>query len=106
MVSHARNRVYGTADGVIARAGRASEDPHAMTDDARWGKIAKHVAIVLKENPNLTAEQAAKAGRLRLRAEMTKLSRSRASVKAAERRRLGMDASGLLDCGSDGVDAD
>ena len=33
-----------------------------MTTDALMGKLAKHIVAVLKLNPDLTAEQAAKAG--------------------------------------------
>lgn len=76
-------RVYTSAGGRIARAGRAHEDPKAMTEAANRSRMARHVAAALKENPGLTAEQAAEAGRERLRAEMTRLARA-----AADARRL------------------
>ena len=69
-------------------------------------------ATVLKENPNLTGRAGGQGRPARLRAEMTELSRSRESVQAkraqaeADRRALGLDATGLEDAGSDGIDAD
>lgn len=82
-------RVYDSTDGLVARAGRAHEDPKAMTSDANWSRMARHVAEALKANPDLTAEQAAKAGRLTLRAEMAQLGRQAVAARrqrAAERR--------------------
>lgn len=84
------------AHQLAARAGRAHEDPVAMTSDATLTRLAKHIATALKKNPELTPLQAANAGRLLLRAEMAKL--AEASAKA-RRERAGLDATGLLDCG-------
>lgn len=79
----ARNtsRVYTPADGLIARAGRAHEDPKEMTRDAYIGRLAKHVTALLRENPELTDLEIAKAARLRLRAEMARASRKSAEVR-------------------------
>lgn len=60
--------------GLRARAGRAAEDPVAMTVPAVMTRMAKYVARVLKENPDLTAEQAARGAYLLLRAEMAERS--------------------------------
>lgn len=70
--------------GLTARAGRAAEDPCEMTVPATMHRMAKYVAAVLKENPDLTADQAARAAALKLRADMGQLARkSVASRKAA-----------------------
>jgi len=82
-MSRSTTRVYAAADGRIARAGRAHEDPNAMTSDANWSRMARHVAAALVANPALSAEQAAKAGRLTLRAEMTRLGRASAAKRSA-----------------------
>jgi len=68
---------------VIARAERAAEDPVAMTTEATLTRLAKHVAVVLRENPNLTDKQVANAARLRLRAEMLKLAELSAEARRA-----------------------
>lgn len=83
-MSQRRARQYTSADGLIARAGRAAEDPHEMTRDATLTRLAKHVAAVLRENPSLDDRQAANAARLRLRAEMTQLARRSASARSAK----------------------
>jgi hypothetical protein len=77
-------RKYGPADGLIARAGRAAEDPQEMTKDATLTRLAKHVAAVLRENPELTDQQAANAARLRMKAEMARLSRKSAAARRGE----------------------
>jgi hypothetical protein len=59
-----------------------------MTQAANDTKIARAVAEVLKKNPELTPLQAAKAGRLLLKDEMTQLAR-----KSAEARKAGQLAS-------------
>jgi hypothetical protein len=71
----ARNgaRVYTSSDGLHARAARAHEDPVAMTRAANDTRIARLVAQVLRKNPDLSDEQAAKAARLLLRDEMVQL---------------------------------
>ncbi|MCW2898668.1 MAG: hypothetical protein JWO67_933 [Streptosporangiaceae bacterium] len=90
-----------SAAGVIARAGRAHEDPHEMTVTATEVRLGKFIAIALKQNPDLDPLQAAKAGRLLLRAEMLRLSRKSAEARAPKtsgeppqprRRRGGLDA--------------
>lgn len=80
----AARRTYTSADGLIARAGRAAEDPQAMTSDATLTRLAKHVAAVLRENPSLDDRQAANAARLRLRAEMVQLARRSAAARRGE----------------------
>lgn len=93
-------------NGLTMRAGRAAEDPQAMTTDAMLGRLAKHMAAVHTKNPNLTPEQLAKASRLSLRAEMGQLARKSAAarrIRTAVDREL--DATGLEDAGSDGIDA-
>ena len=96
------SRVYTPADGLIARAGRAHEDPATMTAPATLSRMAGYCIKVLKANPNLTEKQAVKAATLLLRADMAKLARK----SAAARRGLVLDATGLEDAGSDGIDAD
>ena len=78
-----RRRTYTSTDGLIARAGRAAEDPNEMTRDATLTRLAKHVAAVLRENPALDDRQAANAARLRLRAEMAQLGRKSAAARSA-----------------------
>lgn len=82
-MARSTTRVYNSADGLIARAGRAHEDPAQMTQDATWGRLAKHIAIALKANPDLTAEQAAKAGRLTMKAEMARNGRASGAARRA-----------------------
>ncbi len=77
-------RQYTSADGLVARAGRAAEDPQEMTRDATLTRLARHVAEVLKENPELTAEQAARGARLRLKAEMAVLARKSAAKRRGD----------------------
>jgi hypothetical protein len=103
----ASSRKYTSSDGLIARSGRAHEDPAAMTAPATISRMAGYCVRVLKENPNLTEQQAVKAATLLLRADMARLAR-----KSSEARRVRvavdreLDASNLEDAGSDGVDAD
>lgn len=80
-----RRRTYTSADGLIARAGRAAEDPYRMTQEATWGKIAKHCAALAAENPDLTPDQIAKGARLRLRAEMAELAKKSVKARTAAR---------------------
>jgi hypothetical protein len=75
-------RTYTSLDGIIARAGRATEDPVAMTRDANETRLAKHIAEALKANPELTPLQAARAGRQLLRAEMARMAKRSAEVRA------------------------
>lgn len=79
------DRVYTAADGLTARAGRAREDPVAMTKDANLTRIATFIAQALRENPELTPKQAANAGRLLLRAEMARLAKKSAAARRAGR---------------------
>jgi len=69
--------------GLTARAGRTAEDPNEMTVPATMARMAKYVAAVLKENPSLTAEQAARGAALRLRADMGQLARRSAGARRA-----------------------
>lgn len=77
-------RRYTSTDGLIMRAGRAAENPVEMTRDATLTRLAKHVAAVLRENPDLDDKQAANAARLRLRAEMADLAKRSARARAAK----------------------
>jgi hypothetical protein len=78
-----RTSAYNTtsASGLRARAGRAHEDPVAMTASATMTRMAKYVAAVLKKNPDLTEEQAARAATLLLRADMADLARKSAEAR-------------------------
>ena len=78
-----RARTYTSSDGLIARAGRAAEDPAEMTAPATMTRMAGYVAKVLVKNPALTPEQAAKAAVLLLRADMAKLARKSADARRA-----------------------
>lgn len=75
------NRTYTSADGLIARAGRAHEDPAEMTRDATETRIARYIVEVLKENPDLTPLEAARGGRLRMRADMARLAQKSAAAR-------------------------
>lgn len=77
----AARKSFTRSDALIARAGRAAEDPQEMTRDATLTRLAKHVAAVLRENPELDDKQAANAARLRMRAEMSQLSKRSAEVR-------------------------
>jgi hypothetical protein len=70
-------RRYTPADGLIARAGRAHEDPKKMTEAANRGRRAKFTAEALRRNPDLSPEEAERAGALLLRAEMARLRKLR-----------------------------
>lgn len=76
-------RTYRSEDGLIARSGRAHEDPAEMTVPATMTRMAGYVAAVLKENPDLTAEQAARGAVLKLRADMARAGRKSAASRAA-----------------------
>lgn len=71
------------AEALTMRAARAAEDPREMTLAANETRMIRHVAAILRENPDLTDLQVAKAARLRIRAEMAVL----AEKSAAARRR-------------------
>jgi hypothetical protein len=92
-----RNRIYTSTDGLIARAGRAHENPAAMTADATWVRMAKYIAEVLQKTPELTPIEAARAGKLLMRADMARLAKR--SAAARQREPLDLDATGLADCG-------
>lgn len=77
----AARKSFTSTDGLIARAGRAAEDPQEMTKDANLTRLAKHCIAVLRENPELTDEQAAKGARLRMRAEMAQLAKRSAEAR-------------------------
>jgi hypothetical protein len=72
-----------SAAGIIARAGRAHEDPDEMTVPATMTRMAKYVARAWEANPSLTPDQAARAGYLLLRADMARLNRKSAEARAA-----------------------
>lgn len=75
-------------EALIMRAGRAHEDPVAMTSDALLGRLARHVIDIVRANPDLTDDQVARGARLRVKAEMTR----RAELSAAARKtRAGLD---------------
>jgi hypothetical protein len=71
--------------GLRARAGRAAESPADMTRDATLTRLAKFVAQVLKQNPDLTPLEAANAARLLLKAEMAQLAQKSAEARRARR---------------------
>lgn len=76
-------RTLTTAQALNARAGRAHEDPAAMTADAYLGRLAKYVVAIVRQNPDLTDAQLAKAARLKLRAEMAQRAEKSAAVRKA-----------------------
>ena len=75
-------RIYTSADGLIARAGRAHEDPEKMTQAATQARMARFTAEALRRNPDLEPEEARRAGRLLLRAEMARLAKLSAASRA------------------------
>jgi hypothetical protein len=79
-----------TAEALKARAGRAHEDPRAMTFDAYAGRIAKFVRIILEKNPDLDDAAVSKGARLMLRAEMAE--RAEKSKQARAERSSAGDA--------------
>lgn len=67
-------RVYTNRQrATIARSARATEDPAEMTVSATMTRMSRYVARVLKENPSLTEDQAARAATLLLRADMIRV---------------------------------
>lgn len=52
-----------------------------MTEQANRSRMARHIAAALKENPDLAADQAAKAGRERMQAEMARLAQRSAAAR-------------------------
>ena len=79
-----------TAEALKARAGRAHEDPRAMTADALLGRLAKHVVAIVRKNPGLDDAAIAKGARLMLRAEMAE--RAEQSARARAEREAGTQA--------------
>jgi hypothetical protein len=77
-------RTMTTAEALRARAGRAHEDPVAMTQAANDTKIARAVAEVLKLNPELTPLQAARGARLKIKAEMAALAARSATARRGD----------------------
>lgn len=75
------------------RAARAHEDPVEMTTDATLTRLARYVTEVLRKNPELNDLQVARAARLKMRADMTKLAEKSAAARA--RRAGGRDAEPL-----------
>lgn len=71
-----------TAEALAARAGRAHEDPRAMTVDAMLGKLAKYVVAIVRKNPDLDDAALAKGARLMLKAEMAEKAEKSAKVRA------------------------
>jgi hypothetical protein len=80
-------RSLSKGEALSMRAARAHEDPSAMTADATWTRMARYVARVLKQNPNLSEREAANAARLLLRADMTVMAEKREAARRAERER-------------------
>lgn len=74
---------HSSLNGLTMRAGRAAEDPAAMTAPATLTRMAKYVAAILKENPDLTEDQAARGAWLKLRADMGQLARKSAAARKA-----------------------
>lgn len=56
-----------------------------MTRDAHLTRLAKFVAVVLKQNPDLTPLEAANAARLLLKAEMAQLAQKSAEARRAQK---------------------
>jgi hypothetical protein len=75
-------RTYTSAQGLHARAGRVAENPLDMTQAANVDRLGKHIAAALKANPELTPQQAAKAGRLLLKDEMAQLAEKSKTARA------------------------
>lgn len=76
-------RTMTTAEALKARAGRAHEDPRAMTADAMLGRLAKHAVAIIRANPDLDDAAVAKGARLKLRAEMAELAEKSKAARAA-----------------------
>jgi hypothetical protein len=82
-------RTLSKVEALSMRAARAHEDPVAMTTDAILTRLARYVARVLKQNPELTEAQAANAARLLLRADMTAMAEKREAARRAARQDRG-----------------
>ena len=78
-------KTLSKGDALAMRAARAHEDPVAMATDATLTRLARYVARVLKKNPDLSEEEAAKAARLLLRADMTRMAEKREAARRADR---------------------
>jgi hypothetical protein len=82
-------RTLSKGEALSMRAARTHEDPVAMTTDATLTRLARYVARVLKQNPELTDAQAANAARLLLRADMTAMAEKREAARRAARQDRG-----------------
>ena len=70
-----------TAEALHARAGRAHEDPYAMTTDAPLGRLPNYVIAIVRKNPDLGDKEVAKAARLLLKADMAERAERSAQVR-------------------------
>jgi hypothetical protein len=73
-----------TAEALKARAGRAHEDPRAMTQDAMLGRLARFVVEIIRKNPDLDDKDVAKGARLKLKAEMAERAAQSAKARAEQ----------------------
>jgi hypothetical protein len=78
-------RKLSRGQALSMRAERAHEDPAAMTSDATWVRQARYVAEVLQKNPALSPLEAARAARLKMRADMTLMAEKREAARRAAR---------------------
>lgn len=76
-------RTLTTAQALRARAGRAHEDPAAMTLDALLGRLARYAVAIIRKNPDLDDAAVAKGARLLLRAEMAERAEQSKAARAA-----------------------
>lgn len=77
------SRTLSTAGALRARAGRAHEDPVAMTTDAYLGRLARFAVQIIRANPDLDDAAVAKGARLLLRAEMAQRAEQSAAARKA-----------------------
>lgn len=101
MSPQVRGRIGGLTRSALASTPQATTQ---AARDGRWAKYKQHVLEVLPELADDPAELDRRAALLR-RADMVKMS----ALAAAKRRELAeleaaLDATGLDDAGSDGVD--
>jgi len=73
-------RTLTRAEAQRMRAARNTA-PEQMTTDAYMTRLARHIVAALEENPSLAGAELARAGRLRLRGEMTELAARSAAVR-------------------------
>jgi hypothetical protein len=78
-------RSLSKGEALTMRAARAHEDPAAMTSEATLTRMARYVAEVLKRNPELTPLAAARAARLKMRADMTTMAEKREAARREAR---------------------